>query len=276
MTADLITFNLKERGRQHRGVERDFDIPRVVACINSGVTQERVKNRDMVGYYGHWPRRIFGPEPREGGVIEGKVVKIEPAVITTHLKAYRDGTVEHRSEAMETEPGQAVARLLASKAGGWSSVYDFKKIIFWGFDYVLEPNYTKNRGYELAMDSVTAGGLEGVTLDDVSDYYDGILEIALLMDGVNGENARLRRTLMSREHRVQELEDQVMRLMAGRDIALDSVEGFTKSVGKGKAFLLLDSAAQLRNKAMVPRPEPTEESRQSDVAASFVERLFLG
>lgn len=34
METDVIRYNLTERGRMHRGVERRFDIPRVVEAIN--------------------------------------------------------------------------------------------------------------------------------------------------------------------------------------------------------------------------------------------------
>lgn len=276
--SNLITFNLKERGRQHRGMPRDYDIPKLVECINGPTTQERVKHRDMHGYYGHWPRLVFGPEPREGGIVEGKVVKIEPALVTTYLKAYSDGTVEHRSEFMETEPGKAVASLAASKAGGWSAVIDNKRPAFWGFDYVLEPNFTKNRAYALTLDSV--GALADVTLDDVSAYYDSALEIVALMDGVNGENARLRRVVMHLEHQVMAAEDKVAAVLAGRDMELDSAQGYARAAAKkGRAHLLLDSAADLAVKAANAeglRKPPVQTKPQEELGQSLLSRMFNG
>jgi hypothetical protein len=48
METDVIRYNLTERDRTHRGVERHFDIPRIVEAINAAGTQERVQHRDML------------------------------------------------------------------------------------------------------------------------------------------------------------------------------------------------------------------------------------
>jgi hypothetical protein len=65
METKIITYNLKDRGRQYRGKERNFNIRSIVSAINGPACQERVKNRDMLGYYGHWPRIKFGMNPAE-------------------------------------------------------------------------------------------------------------------------------------------------------------------------------------------------------------------
>ncbi|MCO7216867.1 hypothetical protein [Halomonas sp. OfavH-34-E] len=160
----LIKYNLKERGRQHRGVERHFDIPAIVASINSPATQERVKTRGMLGYFGHWPRVRFGMEPPEGGIADGQAQAVEPAVVTTHLKAYDDGTVEHQTEFLDTATGQMASRMYANRVGGFSTAIDPRKPELYGFDWVNDPNYSTNRGYDLVLDSVTSGEM---TFDDV-------------------------------------------------------------------------------------------------------------
>ncbi|MCZ0926463.1 hypothetical protein L0636_00990 [Halomonas janggokensis] len=160
----LIKYNLKDRGRQYRGVERNFDIPVIVDSINSPATQERVSTRGMLGYFGHWPRVRFGMEPAEGGVAEGKSHAIEPAVVTTHLKAFDDGTVEHQTEFLDTATGQLAARMYANRVGGFSSAIDPRKPELYGFDWVNDPNYSTNRGYDLVLDSVNSGEM---TFDDV-------------------------------------------------------------------------------------------------------------
>lgn len=184
MKTELIKYNLKERGRKHRGQERNFDIPRIAATINSRETQERVKNRDMLGYYGHWSRIKFGMNPQEGKIDSGQVIHVEPAIVTTHLKAFPDGTIEHQAEFLPTKSGELAAKLFAGKAGGFSSAIDTLKPEFHGFDYVLEPNYTTNRGY--TFDSVCEGGLCGaLTLDEVETaVYEE--QMAGMMRLVNG------------------------------------------------------------------------------------------
>ena len=160
----VITYNLKERGRQHRGVERNFNIPAIVAAINSPACQERVKTRGMLGYYGHWPRLRFGMEPAEGGIAEGKAQAVEPALVTVMLRAHPDGTIEHQAEFLDTGAGQLCARMYNSRVGGFSSAIDPRKPEMYGFDWVNDPNYSTNRGYELVLDSVAAGEM---TLDDI-------------------------------------------------------------------------------------------------------------
>jgi len=50
MQTKLIKYNLRERGRQFRGKDRNFNIRAIVDAINSPACQERVKNRDMLGF----------------------------------------------------------------------------------------------------------------------------------------------------------------------------------------------------------------------------------
>ena len=122
----LIRYNLKDRGRQFRGVERNFDIPAIVAAINSPACQERVKTRGMLGYLGHWVRIRFGLEPPEGGIAQGKAQAVEPAIVTTYLKAYPNGDIEHQTEFLDTDPGRIASRMYDSKVGGFSSAIDEK------------------------------------------------------------------------------------------------------------------------------------------------------
>lgn len=177
----MIRYNLKERGRVHRGVERNFDIPAIVAAINSPACQERVKTRGMLGYLGHWVRIRFGLEPPEGGMVNGKPQAVEPAIVTTFLKAYPNGDVEHQTEFLDTNPGRIAARMYANSVGGFSSAIDENKPTFYGFDWVNDPNYSTNRGYSLALDSVANGTM---TLDDViaAEFNDHTNAMAMLLE----------------------------------------------------------------------------------------------
>jgi hypothetical protein len=154
----LIKYNLKDRGRQYRGQERNFNIKAICDSINGPATQERIKTRAMLGYFGHKARVLAGLEPVESMVIGGKYNEIEPAIVTTHLKAYPDGTIEHQTEFLDTESGKRAARLNEQRIGGFSSAIDEKRPEFYGFDFVLDPNYSTNRSFSL--DSVA-----GLTFD---------------------------------------------------------------------------------------------------------------
>lgn len=174
----IIRFNLAERGRSVRGPNRNFDLAQAARLINSPFVQEKVKHGDMIGYFGHWPREQFGLNPAEGGVVDGKAVSIEPALRTVSIKAYPDGTVEHEEEFLDTPSGKIAWRLYSSKAGGFSSAIRAPQVggkaipsEFHGFDYVLEPNYSTNRGYDLALDGVEGG-----------EVFDAVAERQLILD----------------------------------------------------------------------------------------------
>jgi hypothetical protein len=168
-----ITYNVRERGRKFIGQDRNLDCRALAALINGNEIQERVKNRDLRGFYGHVVRAKYGFEPAETVFddVSGKPVFIEPALVTTHLSADEDGNVTHEAEFLDTESGELAARLFDSRQGGFSSAIFAKPIggrdvpiLFGGFDYVAEPNYTTNRGYML--DS-TGGAFDGLILDAV-------------------------------------------------------------------------------------------------------------
>jgi len=167
METELIVYNLHERGRKYRGVTRDFDIPAIARAINSDACQERVKQRDMQGYYGHWPRLKFGLNPQEGGLEGGKPALVEPALITTHLKADANGTIEHKAQFLDTASGQVAAKLYHNRTGGFSSAIDANAPEFFGFDYVLEPNYATNRGWTLdSIQQMSADDIQAALMDE--------------------------------------------------------------------------------------------------------------
>lgn len=181
----IIKYNLKDRGRTHSGKERRFVIPEVVKLLNSPTVQERVAMTGIYGYYGHWPRVKIGMNPGEGGVVNGKHIKLEPALRTVHIKAYDDGTIEHEVEFLDTNTGKLAQRLHAAKIGAFSSAFDSRQIMgqsfpydFCGFDYVLEQNYVSNRGYEL--DGLAEADM--ALLDEVNDYNSMLDSVNRMLD----------------------------------------------------------------------------------------------
>lgn len=163
MKTKRITYNVHDRGRKHRGQDRLFDTVALAKLINGPDVQERVKLGDMLGYYGHWPRIAFGMGTREVGVVDGKVVPLPIATRTTFLEADDQGNISHECEFLENQWGAEAAAAYQSSAGGFSSAIDAKPRVspslatdFHGFDYVLEPNYTTNRGHRALLDGVEA------------------------------------------------------------------------------------------------------------------------
>lgn len=227
METKIISYNLKDRGRKFRGKDRHFNIAQIVKAINSNETQERVKKRDMLGYYGHWPRVKFGMLPSEGGMTQGNLTVPEPAIVTTFLKAYPDGTVEHKAEFLNTDAGKLASKLYSDRVGGFSSAIDQSKPEFFGFDYVLEPNYSTNRGWDLLDSVLDSVGGSTVTMDqvDAAIYGEQIRGVMLLLDKVNAEREIANRTIEHLRDENEELYQMLERKdkEAAKAAKLDSV-----------------------------------------------------
>lgn len=211
----VISFSLADIGRRHTGKKRAWNIGKLVGAINSPATQERVRNRDMLGYYGHWPRQRLGMTLAEGGVIDGKVVYIEPAHVTTMLRADDDGTVHHQAEFFDTAPGMAAGGAYRNKFGGFSTAINHDKPMFYGFDYVLEPNFTTNRPYTL--DGVAED--DEITFDEVGEYLDSVNSAALLIKGFEQERTDLQAEIARLAGIVQDQKE----IAEGRRATLDSL-----------------------------------------------------
>lgn len=222
---DKITYNVRERGRKARGVDRNFDTAALAALINGPAVQEKVNHGDMLGYYGHWPRLKLGMEPQEGGIVDGAVVSVAPALRTVELSAQPDGTIIHRAEFLDTEPGQIAQRLYQSKAGGFSSAIETVPRTtpaipkgFFGFDFVNEPNYTTNRGHRIALDGVSADDLADV-LDSALAYAGaGEAEMMVLFDALQQQHADMLHTMQ----RVLRENEQLIARLASSGRVLDS------------------------------------------------------
>lgn len=219
MQTQVITYNLKERGRKYRGKERNFDIAALCSAINGPACQEKVKNRDMLGYYGHWPRIKFGMNPAEGGLDAGKPSLVEPALVTTLLRAAPDGTIEHQAEFLNNDPGNVAAKLYAARVGGFSSAIDQNAPEFFGFDYVLEPNYSTNRGY--ALDDISSMGEKDF---EAAIYNEQLRGVLLLLDNARAE----RENTIAAIENLRTENEQLYRLLAKREnkkrAALDAIK----------------------------------------------------
>lgn len=259
METAVIKYNLRERGRQHRGKERSFNIRAIANYINGPACQERVKNRDLHGYYGHWVRLKFGMNPVEGGFIGGKAVQIEPALVTTMLRAHEDGTIEHQAEFLDNDPGKVAAKLHAGRVGGFSSAIDPKSFEFFGFDYVLEPNYSTNRGY--ALDDV-----RDMTVEDIEAaiYDEQLRGVVMLLDGASAERDHANEVI----ERLRAENDELVSLLAAKGInaqaALDSVSMMPVVVPADPMQRILRDASAFKGATLpqfvVPK-EPAQEEQ---------------
>jgi hypothetical protein len=235
MRTGVIQYNLNDRGRELTGKPRQFNIGKVAAFINGARTQERIQKRDMFGYYGHWPRVKFGMMPPEGGIYQGKLVKLEPAISTVHLKAFPDGTIEHEEEFLETDAGRTAQKMFESKKGGFSSALSEVEGRFFGFDYVNEPNFDDNRGY--VLDAATDDG--GAILDDavIADYNQNLHGMLALLDSAQaslGDARADHERALAVIARLEGENEQYLAMLAGRQTSLDSARVLPVMVSKAE------------------------------------------
>lgn len=270
----IIKFNVKDRGRKFRGVDRNFDTVELAKLINGGDVQERVKHGDMLGFYGHWPRVKFGMNPIEGAVVGGKVIHLEPAVRTVYLKAYPDGTIEHEEEFLETNPGKLAERLHLSKSGGFSSAIDVRRVGpkqmpfgFYGFDFVLEPNFSTNRGYDPALDGVSDESL--MLLDEVGAYNEIVETTNRLLDSVQSAYDMAMQT----NQRLVEENEQLIAMLAAQKREKPALDGVLEVV-RGCKQSRFDEAGEFLTARLSPIEEPKREAQKPDAADRFIDRYF--
>lgn len=277
MQTPLIRYNLKDRGRQHTGQPRNFNVRLIADSINSPSTQEMVESRGMVGFYGHFPRIRFGMNPAEGGIDGGRYVPVEPAFVTTYLKADYDGNVEHRAEFLDTAAGKLSAKLWDSRTGGFSSAIDDRKPAFFGFDYVIAPNYLDNSYRGVVLDDAFGDNTGALTYDAVfaAEMDEHAHGMSVLLDSINAERA----TTASIIERLQLENDELLSMLArakGDDAArvLDSAATLPMPV-RGNRAVQLERDSRDFKRAPLPRfVEPKSQSEDNSPTATVVNRML--
>lgn len=124
MRTGTIRYNITDRNRKYVGQPRNFNVPKVVALINSGAVQELVTKGDLYGYLGHGVRKEYGLMPNELGVAtcadgQIKLTPIDPCLRTISIKAYEDGTIEHEAEFLDNHLGRTAWQWHTNKVGGF-------------------------------------------------------------------------------------------------------------------------------------------------------------
>jgi hypothetical protein len=188
-----ITFNVNDLQRQHTGQKRRYDNVGLARLINSPTTQERIAKGDLLGFYGHWPRKKFGMQPKEGGMDGGKPITLKPAIRTTFLEADNNGNLTHQTEFLDTQEGKDAYDLYQNKVKNFNTTMTTIPknvteipVSFYGFDYVLEPNFSGNRGYTLQFDSVPNDPILLERFDSIEDDSE-VGELIHVFDSVEDE-----------------------------------------------------------------------------------------
>lgn len=270
MQTPIIRYNLKDRGRSHTGQRRNFNIKAICDAINSPACQETVSARGMIGFYGHLPRVRYGMAPVEGGIEGGKYAPVEPAIVTTYLKADYDGNVEHRAEFLDTAAGRLAAKLWEEKVGGFSSAIDQARPEFFGFDYVAQPNYLNNSFRGVVLDDVSCANPHGLTYDDIytAEQEERTQAVIALLDSARMERDRASEAI----ERLSAENEQLLSMLASKGIdagaALDAVAIAPIAVSVSRfEQMQLDSAA-FRGAAQLPRfvePPPQQADPAQEV-----------
>lgn len=275
METPLITYNLTDRERSYTGNERNFNLKQIAKVINSPETQERVRLRDMLGYYGHWARTRFGMYPNEGDAVQ----QIEPAIVTTFLEADNDGTIRHKAEFLGTKAGRIAEQLFKSRTGGFSSAIDENKPTFFGFDYVLSPNFSSNRGYELALDSAGKHELKAVTLDDmiIAESNEQIDDLLSTITNLNAANSLALDSL----NRLTEENEELLSMLArnntnskSNEAVFDGIGQAAFSTSKYPANRILDDINHFKTAHLPKFAEPKAEV--DNATSRFFNRLKNG
>lgn len=285
METPIIRYNLRERGRQFTGQPRNFNVRAVCDAINSPATQEVVALRTMFGYYGHGPRIRFGLDAVEGGIHAGKYIPVEPAFITTHLKADYDGNVEHRAEFLDTESGRIAEKLWNNKVGGFSSAIDTARPAFHGLDFVLAPNYAANSYRGVALDDAGEGAgyaQPAMTYDaayalELEERAQGS-EMVLLLDNVQAERLRTAAVI----ERLQMENEQLLSALARNGVkasnVLDAAPVLPMTVALDGVNRLQRDAHEFRSlknlpQFVAPQPESQPAPPRSRVEGRLLSRF---
>ncbi len=178
-------FSLFDEGRKYTGHHRNYILESARKVCYAPATREGISLREKLGYLGHGRRQLAGKltlgEVETVKLPDGTTLVVEnvPSNVTTHFEIHEDGTVEHTQDILESAPGKVVSGLNRSMVGGFSwamggrdggAIGATNVTGFEGFDYVMNPGFSANRGYilesadgptrEMILESIHKAGVE--------------------------------------------------------------------------------------------------------------------
>ena len=111
------------------------------------------------------------------------MVYLEPAFRTLESYAEENGDVTHVAEFFENDAGEYARKQYLGRAGGFSSAQDYRRsglslvpVNFYGYDYVMQPNYTTNVGDGQLFDGLAVPEHQ----DGLISCFDSATDISLL------------------------------------------------------------------------------------------------
>ena len=286
------TFNIFDTGRKHSGRERGYLLDNVRSAINSDYVQERLRLREMIGYVGHGVREMT-KKMEVGEVDTAKLpngqellIKAIPACVCTDISIDDDGNITHTEEVIDNDEGRTLLGLHNSRVGGfsWASTggkQGANTLIdkIFGFDYVVNPLFSGNRGFVLdsasydekaVLDSLCGLGMDSDSaVDRLSNWYNSVelearnyrdqtVEYMNLLAAQNTEYDSLRDQFNAVNNQLQAIQsqqqaDEMARITAFRDWAARSPVAIPAAVVealiKAKSLEDLEGMTGVLNKA---------------------------
>ena len=237
------TFNILDTGRTYTGKQRDYIIDNVKEVINSPAVRERLRLRQLQGYFGHTMRELAGKLNLTAKNVlnlpNGQQIVADaiPGCVTTDLSIDDTGNVTHVQEVLDNDEGNKIWSLHKNRIGGFSwaasgGTSGGNTLIssLFGFDYVPDPLNANNRGWVMDSNEEVADrntllkalkdeGIEkpGTVLDSWyasmtfanNKYQAQIGEIEIMLLDANQENEALQQVNDSLSSRVETLETLV-------------------------------------------------------------------
>lgn len=276
-------FSLFDEGRKYTGHHRNYILESARKVCYAPATREGISLREKLGYLGHGRRQLAGKltlgEVETVKLPDGSTLVVEniPSNVTTHFEIHEDGTVEHTQDILESAPGKVVAGLNRSKVGGFSwamggrdggAIGATHVTGFEGFDYVMNPGFSANRGYiledadgptrEMILESIHKAGVEEKDAEKWLQHWaaSSQLELLTLQDRIAQaeiyEDA-LRADLEAKEASLKTLESQLTNAIT----TLDDTEAKRRKVileGASKSAIVipekvLESLLSMSNEA---------------------------
>jgi len=200
-----ITFNPFEHGH-FLGPPRNYNKEKYREMVENKKTQIHIKNGYAVGYYGHDsrdPNKGYIPNERDKN---GDV--IYPCCKTLSMEWLDNGLVKHTQRILNNEIGQEVQKLIRAGVGGFSSAHNLKTGGFYGFDYVISPNFTTNR---VIVDNTCKNGMCGINIDSVFSGIDNELKanISFYLDSIGIDDNSLLETIYNLEKHTLTYQDNI-------------------------------------------------------------------
>lgn len=284
-----VTFNVFDTGRTYTGKQRDYILNNIKEVINSPAVRERLRLRQLQGYFGHTMRELAGKLNLTAKNVlnlpNGQQIVADaiPGCVTTDLSIDDDGNVTHVQEVLDNDEGNKIWSLHKNRIGGFSwaasgGTSGGNTLIssLFGFDYVPDPLNANNRGWVMDSNEEVADrntllkalkdeGVEkpGTVLDSWyasmtlanNKYQQQIGEIEIMLLDANQEKDALQQVNDALSARVETLETLVTERQQSYEAELQQINDSHAS-----AMAQLQQSVEQQQKA-------AEESRIAVMAA---------